>query len=125
MSVLISKPPLFWTISNTHHHHHVLLPIDNFDGYFLIVRAFSDCSFFFCIAKIHLVDPAARTVLFTMAAAGARAQRPVGSAAWIVAEKENMAELVEQELEEVEYPVRHELDWLNEHMAEIFSKGQA
>lgn len=35
-----------------------------------------------------------------------------------------MAELIEQELEEVEYPVRHELDWLNEHMAEIFSKGQ-
>jgi hypothetical protein len=27
-----------------------------------------------------------------------------------------MAELVEQEMEEVEYPVRHELDWLNEHM---------
>ncbi len=59
-----------------------------------------------------------------MAAAGARAQRHVGSAAWIAAEKENMSELVEQELEEVEYPVRHELDWLNEHMAEIFSKGQ-
>lgn len=35
-----------------------------------------------------------------------------------------MAELVEQEMEEVEYPVRHELDWLNEHMTEILSKGQ-
>jgi hypothetical protein len=35
------------------------------------------------------------------------------SAPWIAAEKENMAELVEQEMEEVEYPVRHELDWLN------------
>ncbi|KAJ5743788.1 hypothetical protein N7533_008658 [Penicillium manginii] len=60
-----------------------------------------------------------------MAAAGTRAQKPVGSAAWIATEKENVAELVEQELEEVEYPVRHEMDWLNEHMAEIFSKGQA
>ncbi|OQD79039.1 hypothetical protein PENANT_c065G07545 [Penicillium antarcticum] len=60
-----------------------------------------------------------------MAAAGARAQKPVGSAPWIAAEKENMAELVEQEMEEVEYPVRHEMDWLNEHMTEIFSKGQA
>ncbi|KAJ5083022.1 hypothetical protein N7532_012065 [Penicillium argentinense] len=60
-----------------------------------------------------------------MAAAGARAQKPIGSAAWIAAEKENVAELVDQEMEEVEYPVRHELDWLNEHMAEIFSKGQA
>ncbi|KAJ5272940.1 hypothetical protein N7478_008065 [Penicillium angulare] len=60
-----------------------------------------------------------------MAAAGARAQKPVGSAAWIAAEKENMAELVEQEMEEVEYPVRHEMDWLNEHMSEIFSNGQS
>lgn len=60
-----------------------------------------------------------------MAAAGARAQKPVGSAAWIAAEKENMTELLEQEIEEVEYPVRHEMEWLNEHMMEIFSKGQA
>lgn len=59
-----------------------------------------------------------------MAAAGARAQKPVGSAAWIATEKENMAELLDQEMEEAEYPVRHEMDWLNEHMAEIFSKGQ-
>ncbi|CAL5874284.1 uncharacterized protein PFLUO_LOCUS8573 [Penicillium psychrofluorescens] len=59
-----------------------------------------------------------------MAAAGTRAQKPVGSAAWIAAEKENMMELVDQEIEEVEYPVRHEMEWLNEHMAEIFSKGQ-
>ncbi|KAJ5730377.1 uncharacterized protein N7483_004885 [Penicillium malachiteum] len=58
-----------------------------------------------------------------MATASARAQKPVGSAAWIAAEKENMADLVEQEMEEVEYPVRHEMDWLNEHMADIFSKG--
>ncbi|KAJ5679896.1 hypothetical protein N7462_008140 [Penicillium macrosclerotiorum] len=59
-----------------------------------------------------------------MAAAGARAQKPVGSTAWIAAEKENIADLIEQELEEVEYPVRHEMAWLNEHMTEIFSKGQ-
>ncbi|KAJ5593854.1 uncharacterized protein N7459_000062 [Penicillium hispanicum] len=60
-----------------------------------------------------------------MAAGGARAQKPVGSAAWIASEKENMTDLVNQEMEEVEYPVRHEMAWLNEHMAEIFSKGQA
>lgn len=33
-------------------------------------------------------------------------------------------QLVDQEMEEVEYPVRHEMDWLNEHMAEIFSTNQ-
>ncbi|KAJ5483039.1 hypothetical protein N7539_006485 [Penicillium diatomitis] len=60
-----------------------------------------------------------------MATATARARKPVGSAPWVAAEKENITDLVRQELEEVEYPVRHELDWLNEHMAEIFSKGQA
>lgn len=59
-----------------------------------------------------------------MSAAGARAYQPVGSAAWIAAEKENVMNLVEQEMEEVEFPVRHELEWLNEHMAEIFSRNQ-
>ncbi|KAL3476530.1 hypothetical protein BJX99DRAFT_258276 [Aspergillus californicus] len=59
-----------------------------------------------------------------MAAAGARAQKPVGSAAWISTEKENAVQLVDQELEEVEFPVRYEMEWLNEHMAEIFSNNQ-
>lgn len=27
-------------------------------------------------------------------------------------------------MEEVEYPVSHEMDWLNEHMADIFSNNQ-
>lgn len=56
--------------------------------------------------------------------AGTRAQRPVGSTAWVAAEKENIAQLVNQEMEEIEYPVRHELEWLNEHMAEVFSSNQ-
>ncbi|KAL2009652.1 hypothetical protein VTN00DRAFT_5459 [Thermoascus crustaceus] len=59
-----------------------------------------------------------------MATTGPRAQKPVGSAAWIAAEKENVMNLVDQEMEEVEYPVRHEMEWLNEHMAEIFSSNQ-
>lgn len=59
-----------------------------------------------------------------MAAGGARTQRPVGSAAWVAAEKENIIQLVDQEMEEVEYPVRYEMEWLNEHMAEIFSSSQ-
>jgi hypothetical protein len=56
-----------------------------------------------------------------MAAGGTKA---IGSAAWIAAEKENVTRLLEQEMEEVEYPIRHEMDWLNEHMAEIFSTNQ-
>lgn len=59
-----------------------------------------------------------------MATAGARAQKPVGSAAWISTEKENVSQLVDQEMEEAEYPVSHEMDWLNEHMAEIINNNQ-
>ncbi|KAL4973085.1 hypothetical protein BDW66DRAFT_109748 [Aspergillus desertorum] len=59
-----------------------------------------------------------------MAAAGARAQKPVGSAAWISTEKENCTQLVNQEMEEIEFPVRYEMEWLNEHMAEVFSNNQ-
>ncbi|KAL4957621.1 hypothetical protein BDW69DRAFT_13702 [Aspergillus filifer] len=56
-----------------------------------------------------------------MGAAGARAQKPVGSAAWISTEKENVTQLVDQEMEEIEFPVQFEMEWLNEHMAEVFS----
>lgn len=59
-----------------------------------------------------------------MSAAGARGHQPVGSAAWITDEKENIMRLVDEEMEEIEFPVRHEMEWLNEHMAEIFSKNQ-
>ena len=54
----------------------------------------------------------------------ARAQLTVGSASWINAEKENVMQLLEQEKEELVYPAQHNMEWLNEHMAEIFSKSQ-
>ncbi|OJD26210.1 hypothetical protein ACJ73_02409, partial [Blastomyces percursus] len=53
-----------------------------------------------------------------------RAQRAVGSSTWIAAEKENIQQLINQEMDEIEYPAQNEMDWLNEHMAEIFSKNQ-
>ena len=59
-----------------------------------------------------------------MAGAALRAQKPVGSKEWIAAEKENMMQLMDQEMEEVEFPVRFEMEWLNEHMAEIFTGEQ-
>ena len=48
----------------------------------------------------------------------------VGSAPWINAEKENVTQLLQQEIEELVYPAQHEMEWLNEHMVEIFSKPQ-
>ncbi|RMZ82690.1 hypothetical protein DV738_g1582, partial [Chaetothyriales sp. CBS 135597] len=46
----------------------------------------------------------------------------VGSAAWISAEKENVRQLLKEEKEELVFPAQHEIEWLNEHMEEIFSK---
>lgn len=45
----------------------------------------------------------------------------VGSSAWLNLEKENITSLLAQELEEITYPAQHEAEWLNEHMASIFS----
>lgn len=39
-------------------------------------------------------------------------------------EKENILQLVDQEMEEVEFPVGYEMEWLNEHMEGIFSGDQ-
>ena len=49
--------------------------------------------------------------------------QPVGSAGWIQNEREQAKEFVDQEVEELSFSVRNELEWLNEHMAEIFSKN--
>jgi hypothetical protein len=54
----------------------------------------------------------------------AKASTAVGSAAWIASEKENVLQLLDQEKEEIIYPAQHEMEWLNEHMAEIFSRNQ-
>lgn len=47
----------------------------------------------------------------------------MGSAQWVQDERHQADEFIEQEVEEFGYSVRNELDWLNEHMAEIFSKS--
>jgi hypothetical protein len=48
---------------------------------------------------------------------------PSGSAPWIVSEQSQINDLVAQEVEEFSFSVRNEMDWLNEHMAEIFTPG--
>ena len=54
----------------------------------------------------------------------ARQALQVGTMAWVNAEKENIQQLLQQEKEELIYPAQHEMEWLNEHMAEIFSRNQ-
>jgi len=57
-----------------------------------------------------------------MAATKTRAA-PVGSAQWIRDEKDNAGQLIDQDVEEFSFSVRNEFEWLNEHMADVFSKN--
>lgn len=47
----------------------------------------------------------------------------VGSAAWIEEQKSFARQAVTDEAEEFSYSVRNEMDWLNEHMADVFSEN--
>ena len=57
-----------------------------------------------------------------MAAIRARGQPCVGSAQWIQDENAQMSLFCSQEAEDFAFSARNEVEWLNEHMAEIFSK---
>lgn len=43
----------------------------------------------------------------------------IGSAGWILEERHQSNDLVAQELEDFGFSVRNELEWLNEHMADV------
>ena len=59
-----------------------------------------------------------------MAAVRSKAQVPVGSTRWVLDERQQVAQFIHQEAEDFVFSARNELDWLNEHMAEIFSSSQ-
>ncbi|KAL2260600.1 hypothetical protein VTK26DRAFT_5336 [Humicola hyalothermophila] len=48
----------------------------------------------------------------------------VGSAAWIAEERDAALNIAQSEIDEFSFSARNEIDWLNEHMAEIFSENQ-
>ena len=48
----------------------------------------------------------------------------VGSAAWVAEERGSALTIAQSEIEEFSFSARNEMDWLNEHMAEIFSENQ-
>ncbi|KAK0272006.1 hypothetical protein LTR35_013176 [Friedmanniomyces endolithicus] len=48
---------------------------------------------------------------------------PVGSAQWIQSEREHAAHMIDEEAQELSYSVRNELEWLNEHLADVFSRN--
>lgn len=59
-----------------------------------------------------------------MAPARSKAQPQIGSAQWISEEQENINRFGNQEVEDFLFAARNEVDWLNEHMAEVFSTNQ-
>ncbi|KAI9811060.1 MAG: hypothetical protein M1827_005642 [Pycnora praestabilis] len=59
-----------------------------------------------------------------MAAIRSKVQPPVGSLEWISQEQHQTRQFIDQENEDFAFSARNEVDWLNEHMAEIFTKNQ-
>lgn len=59
-----------------------------------------------------------------MAAVRASTRLQVGSSLWISEERTSALQISEAETEEFTFSARNELDWLNEHMAEIFDENQ-
>lgn len=51
-------------------------------------------------------------------------RQPVGSTAWCAEERSSALQISQSEVEEFGYSARNELDWLNEHMADVFSENQ-
>ena len=47
----------------------------------------------------------------------------VGSVAWIENERVTIQQLEEQDVEDIAYAVRNNMEWLNEHMANIFERN--
>ena len=56
-----------------------------------------------------------------MTSMAARNRAPVGSAPWILSERKQANQFINEEVEEFGFSVRNELDWLNEHMQDIFA----
>ena len=61
---------------------------------------------------------------FAMAPTRSKPLPKVGSAQWILAEKEQIQHLADQDAEEFAFSARNEMEWLNEHLAEIFDENQ-
>lgn len=58
-----------------------------------------------------------------MAAAHARKQAPAGSAQWVLDERRQVDDFVAQEVEEFQFSARNDVEWLNEHMADILTRS--
>ena len=58
-----------------------------------------------------------------MAATRLTSNPAVGSSQWIANERDQVSQFIEQEAEDFIFAARNEVEWLNEHMADIFSNN--
>ncbi|KAL9055929.1 MAG: hypothetical protein Q9162_003225 [Coniocarpon cinnabarinum] len=59
-----------------------------------------------------------------MASIRGKSQPSVGSARWVYDEREVAQQFIEQEVEEFTFSAQTEMEWLNEHMVDIFSHNE-
>jgi len=59
-----------------------------------------------------------------MAAVRLTKQAPVGSVQWILDEEDFANQFVRQEVDDFAFSAYNELEWLNEHMAEVFNRTE-
>ncbi|KAL2754281.1 hypothetical protein ACRALDRAFT_1081382 [Sodiomyces alcalophilus JCM 7366] len=57
-------------------------------------------------------------------AAMRRARVPVGSASWITDERASALSFAEAEVQEFAFSAHNDVDWLNEHMADVFNENE-
>jgi hypothetical protein len=48
----------------------------------------------------------------------------VGSAQWITAERDTSRKFADDDVADFSYSAQNEMEWLNEHMDDIFTKNQ-
>lgn len=53
-----------------------------------------------------------------------RTRMQVGSGPWIAEERSSATQIAQSEVEEFTFSVQNDFDWLNEHMADVFSENQ-
>lgn len=59
-----------------------------------------------------------------MAVSKVKQSIPVGSIHWVLDERATADNVIRQEAHEFSFSVCNDMEWLNEHMTEIFSKNQ-
>lgn len=59
-----------------------------------------------------------------MASIRSRGTTAIGSGPWISNERDQFNHITDQEIEEFAFSTQNEMQWLNEHMTDIFSKDR-